>query len=96
MADRLMALERRVAALDQLAQETHGRTQAIEQASRDLLAMFDALLQALPLIQMTEPTSRSNIPNAWPKPASNLPLAASVILMTMRSLKPSTVSTRPR
>jgi signal transduction histidine kinase len=71
MADRLMALERRVAALDQLAQETLGRTQAIEQASRDLLAMFDALLQALPLIQMTEHSVCRKLSEADPHRVDN-------------------------
>lgn len=40
LADRLMLIERRIAALEQQGRETH-------QVARDLLAMFDALLKAL-------------------------------------------------
>jgi hypothetical protein len=47
LADRLMLIERRIVALEQQSQETHARTQSIDQAARDLLAMFEALLKAL-------------------------------------------------
>jgi hypothetical protein len=47
LADRLLLIERRIVALEQLGQETHARIQSIDQASRDLLAMFEALLKAL-------------------------------------------------
>jgi len=47
LADRLMLIERRLAALDQQGQETHARDQSIDRAARDLLAMFEALLKAL-------------------------------------------------
>jgi hypothetical protein len=46
-AQRLMLIERRLAALEQLARDGHRQTQAIEQASRDLRGLLDALLQAL-------------------------------------------------
>jgi hypothetical protein len=47
LADRLMLIERRLAALEQQGQETHTVIQSIDQAARDLLAMFEALLKAL-------------------------------------------------
>jgi len=47
LADRLMLIERRVVALEQLARDTHAKTQSINQAVSDLLAMFDDLLKAL-------------------------------------------------
>jgi hypothetical protein len=47
LADRLMRIERRVAALEQLAQDTNTTAQTTDQAARDLLAMFEALLKAL-------------------------------------------------
>jgi hypothetical protein len=47
LADRLMLIERRIVALEQLGCETHSQAQSINQAARDLLAMFDALLKAL-------------------------------------------------
>ncbi len=47
LADRLMLIERRIVAFEQQGRETHARAQSIDQASRDLLAMFDALLKAL-------------------------------------------------
>lgn len=47
LADRLMLVERRIAALEQSLQETHTRVQSIDKASHDLLAMFEALLKAL-------------------------------------------------
>ena len=47
LADRLMLIERRLAALEQQGQETNARVQSIDQAARDLLAMFEALLKAL-------------------------------------------------
>ena len=47
LANRLMLIERRIVALEQQGQETHDRIQSIDQAARDLLAMFEALLKAL-------------------------------------------------
>jgi hypothetical protein len=47
LAERLMLIERRIVALEQQVRETHERAQSIDQAARDLLAMFDALLKAL-------------------------------------------------
>ena len=47
LAERLMQVERRIAALEHLAQDTNAKAQSAEQAARDLLAMFDALLKAL-------------------------------------------------
>ena len=47
LADRLMTIERRIVALEQQGRDTHARTQSIDRAARDLLAMFDALLKAL-------------------------------------------------
>src|SRR5262245_30193025 len=47
LADRLILIERRIVALEQRCQETHARVQSIDQAARDLLAMFEALLKAL-------------------------------------------------
>jgi hypothetical protein len=46
-ADRLMLIERRLVALEQQGQETHARVQSIDQAARDLLTMFEALLKVL-------------------------------------------------
>jgi hypothetical protein len=47
LADRLMLIERRIVALEQQGRDTNARTQAIDRAAHDLLAMFDALLKAL-------------------------------------------------
>lgn len=47
LADRLMLIERRLAAMEQQSRETHAKAHASDQAARDLLAMFDALLKAL-------------------------------------------------
>jgi hypothetical protein len=47
LADRLMLIERRIVALEHQGQETHTLIQSIDQAARDLLAMFEALLKAL-------------------------------------------------
>jgi hypothetical protein len=47
LADRLMLIERRIVALEQQGQETHALIQSIDQAARDLLAMFEAQLKAL-------------------------------------------------
>jgi hypothetical protein len=47
LADRLMLIERRIVALEQQSRDTNARTQSIDRAARDLLAMFDALLKAL-------------------------------------------------
>jgi len=45
LADRLMLIERRIVALEQQGQETHARIQSIDQAARDLLAMFEAAVE---------------------------------------------------
>ena len=47
IADRLMRIERRIAALEQQGRDTSERVRAIDRAARDLLAMFEALLKAL-------------------------------------------------
>jgi predicted nucleic acid-binding Zn-ribbon protein len=47
LADRLMRIERRIAAFEQQGQETQTQIQSIDQATRDLLTMFEALLKAL-------------------------------------------------
>jgi hypothetical protein len=47
LADRLMLIERRLAAMEQQSRETHAKAHASDLAARDLLAMFDALLKAL-------------------------------------------------
>jgi len=47
LADRLMLVERRLAVLEQLVQDTSTKAASAETAARDLLSMFDALLQAL-------------------------------------------------
>jgi hypothetical protein len=47
LAERLMMIERRLAALERQSQDTHTQTHATGQAARDLLAMFDALLKTL-------------------------------------------------
>ena len=47
LADRLMLIERRIVTIEQQGQETHSRIQSIDQAVRDLLTMFEALLKAL-------------------------------------------------
>ncbi|WP_316204174.1 hypothetical protein [Bradyrhizobium sp. SZCCHNS3051] len=47
LADRLMRIERRIAALEQQSQETYAQVQSTDKAARDLLAMFEALLKAL-------------------------------------------------
>jgi phosphate uptake regulator len=47
IADRLMRIERRIVAVEQQGHEAQTHIQSIEQAARDLLAMFEALLKAL-------------------------------------------------
>jgi len=47
LGDRLMRIERRMAALEQQGHDTNERVQAIDLAARELLAMFEALLKAL-------------------------------------------------
>jgi hypothetical protein len=47
LADRLMLIDRRIVTLEQQGRETLARAQSINQATRDLLAMFDALLKTL-------------------------------------------------
>ncbi|NPU64728.1 hypothetical protein HL667_06965 [Bradyrhizobium sp. 83012] len=47
IADRLMRIERRIVAVEEQGQETHARVQSVDKATRDLLAMFEALLKAL-------------------------------------------------
>ena len=47
LSDRLLLIERKIVALEQQGQHTQAQIQSIDQAARDLLAMFDALLEAL-------------------------------------------------
>ena len=47
LADRLLLIERRIAVMEQQGRDIQTKAQSIEQATRDLLAMFDALLKAL-------------------------------------------------
>lgn len=47
LAERLMRIERQMAVLEQQSRDTQAAAQATDQAARDLLAMFDALLKAL-------------------------------------------------
>jgi hypothetical protein len=47
LADRLMMIERRIAGIEQQNRDTDARTQVIDESTRSLLAMFDALLKAL-------------------------------------------------
>lgn len=47
LAERLMRIERQIAVLEQQSRDTQAAAQATDQAARDLLAMFDALLKAL-------------------------------------------------
>lgn len=47
LADRLMQIERRLVALEHQGRDANAKLQSTEQAARDLLAMFDALLKAL-------------------------------------------------
>jgi len=42
LADRLMLIERRLVVLEQQGREVHAKTQAIDQATCDLLPMFDS------------------------------------------------------
>ncbi len=47
LAERLMQIERRLAAVEQQGRDTNEEAQGAERAARDLLAKFDALLAAL-------------------------------------------------
>lgn len=47
LAHRLMLIERRLTAIEQLSQDSRIQAQSVDKASQELLAMFDALLQAL-------------------------------------------------
>lgn len=47
LAEQLMLIERRIVSLEQQGRDMNARTEAIDRAARDLLAMFDALLKAL-------------------------------------------------
>lgn len=47
LAERLMRIERQIAVLEQQSRDTQATAQTTDQAARDLLAMFDALLKAL-------------------------------------------------
>lgn len=47
LAERLMRIERRLAALEQLTVDTLAKAEAAAGATQDLLVMFDALLKAL-------------------------------------------------
>src|SRR6266571_9172961 len=48
LADRLMMIERRIVAIEQQGQETHARIQSIDQAARDLLAIFFLMIRRPP------------------------------------------------
>jgi hypothetical protein len=58
LVDRLMHVERRLAAVEQSAQDTNAKASAVDAGVRDLLAMFEALLQAL----SDESSGRNTIP----------------------------------
>jgi hypothetical protein len=47
LSDRLLLIERKIVALEQQGRHAQAQIQSIDQATRDLLAMFDALLKAL-------------------------------------------------
>jgi hypothetical protein len=47
LADRMMMIERRLAAIEQQSRDINARTLSTDQAAQSLLAMFDALLKAL-------------------------------------------------
>jgi len=47
LADRMMMIERRLAAIDQQNRDLAAKADAIDQNARSLLAMFEALLKAL-------------------------------------------------
>ena len=47
LAERLMQVERCLAALEQMTQDTNAKAVTVDAAVHDLLAMFEALLQAL-------------------------------------------------
>lgn len=47
LAERLMQMERRLAAVEQQGRDTNAKAQGAERAARDLVAKFDALLAAL-------------------------------------------------
>lgn len=47
LADRLMLIERRLVALEQQGRKAHAKARAIDQATCDLLPMFDSLLKGL-------------------------------------------------
>jgi hypothetical protein len=51
LAERLMQIERRLAALEGLAREVSDKAQHIEAVARDLRAKFDALLRALSSVE---------------------------------------------
>jgi hypothetical protein len=47
LAEQLMLIERRIVGLEQQGRDINAKADAIDQAARKLLAMFDALLKAL-------------------------------------------------
>ena len=51
LAERLMQIERRLAALESLAREVSDKAQHIDTVARDLRAKFDALLRALSSVE---------------------------------------------
>jgi hypothetical protein len=51
LAERLMGIERRLAALETLAREVIDKAQHIDSVARDLRAKFDALLRALSSVE---------------------------------------------
>ena len=47
LAEQLMLIERKLVGLEQQSRDTNAKTEAIEASARKLVAMFEALLQAL-------------------------------------------------
>ncbi len=47
LSDRLMQIERRMAALEQQSRDTNAKAQSADKTARDLLKMFDVLLKHL-------------------------------------------------
>lgn len=47
LAEQLMLIERKIVSLEQQGRDTNAKTEAIDASARKLVAMFEALLQAL-------------------------------------------------
>lgn len=47
LAEQLMLIERKLVGLEQQSRDTNAKTEAIDESARKLVAMFEALLQAL-------------------------------------------------